>query len=112
MTDPITPLTPAQLTLAEQQTAGEGYLRKAAIGLDQFVNVLTGGLPDETISSRATRWDTEDRGLRHVAGREMSKFLDLFQKDHGAEAEAGDLERATIAEITEETTGTLPKQGS
>ena len=112
MTDPITPLTPAQLATAEQQTAKEGYLHKTAIGLDQFVDVLTGGLPDETISSRAARWDTEDKGLKHVAGHEMSRFLDLFQKDHGAQAEAGDLERAMIVETTEETTGTLPKQGS
>lgn len=94
MSNGITPLTPAQEQVAEQQTAHEGYFRKDLIGLDQFANVITGGNPDETISSRMARWDTEDRGVKHEVGEVVSKGLDLFQKDHGAEAESGDLERA------------------
>ena len=109
MTDPITPLTPTEESIQEAQAAQEGYVKKSLVGLDQFVNVLTDGLPDETISSRAARWDTEDKGVKHAMGFAMSKFLDLFQKDHGAKAEAGDAERAKIVEHTEETTGTLPK---
>jgi hypothetical protein len=32
----------------------------------------------------------------------MSRFLDLFQKDHGAKAQAGDIERAKAVEALEE----------
>ncbi len=45
-----------------------------------FINVLTDGDPDETISSRAARAAQQGKGW----GIEMSKFLDLFQKDHAA----------------------------
>lgn len=94
MTDPITPLTPEQVAAQEAKTAKEGYFKKDLIGLDQFVNVETGGNPDETISSRMARWDTESTGARHEIGKIISEGLDLFQADHGAKAEAGDLERS------------------
>ena len=112
MTDPITPITPAQESQYEAQAAKEGYLQKDLVGLDQFANVLTGGLPDKTISSRMARWDTQGKNVKKVVGHAMSAFLDLFQKDHGAEAESGDVERAEIVENIEATTGTLPKQGN
>jgi hypothetical protein len=37
----------------------------------------------------------------------MSKFLDLFQKDHGAKAQAGDVVRAEDVITTEEQSGDL-----
>jgi len=49
------------------------------IALDQLGNALTGGDPDETISSRMGK---------HLAKHDcpfcnlMCKFLNLFQKDH------------------------------
>ena len=105
MTDTgITPLTPAQEAVAEAQTQHEGYLRRDLIGLDQFANVLTGGHPDETISSRAAR----DAIHGDKPAEVLSKILDVFQKDHGAQAEAGDLERAQAVANLEETSGTLP----
>jgi hypothetical protein len=102
MSDGITPLTPVQVAVDEQQVANEGYVKKDLIGLDQFTNVILGGSPDETISSRMARWDTEDKGVKHKVGEVVSKGLDLFQKDHGAQAETGDLERAKIVTNIEE----------
>jgi hypothetical protein len=32
-----------------------GYFRNVAIGIDQLFNAVTGGFPDETLSSRAGR---------------------------------------------------------
>jgi hypothetical protein len=51
---------------------------------------------------------TEDKGNEKAIGEVISKGLDLIQPDHGAQAEAGDLERAKIAANLEETSGTLP----
>ena len=102
MSLPITPLTPAQISTQEISASKEGYVKRDLVGFDQFVNVLTDGDPDETISSRMARWATEDSGLKHDLGSAVSKGLDLFQKDHGAKAEAGDLERAQTVVTTEE----------
>jgi hypothetical protein len=55
MSDGITPLTPDQLARQEAQAEKEAYLKRALIGLDMFMNVLTDGDPDETISSRSAR---------------------------------------------------------
>lgn len=95
---PVTPLTPQQEAQQERQAGREGYVHRALVGLDQFVNVLCGGLPDETISSRASR-AAEQGKLWGVA---MSRFLNLFQKDHGPKAQAGDTERAEKVLKTEE----------
>lgn len=102
MTDGITPLDPTQVASQETQASEEGYVKRVLIGaLDMPVNVITGGLPDETISSRWARG--AERGNKFcILG---SKFLDLFQKDHGAKAQAGDVERAEIVVKTEETSG-------
>lgn len=103
----ITPLTPQQTAVQEQEALKEGYVRKDLIGLDQFVNVLLDGDPDETISSRAARWATEDDGIKKHIGEAVSRGLDLFQSDHGAKAEAGDDARADkVAEI-ENTSGDI-----
>ncbi len=90
MNNPITPLDPGQLAEQEAQAAHEAYLHRCVVALDQFMNVMTDGDPDETISSRAAR--AAEKGKPW--GVAMSRFLNLFQKDHGAKAQAGDLERA------------------
>ena len=97
MSDPITPLTPEQLAAQEAQAAKEGYVHRDLVALDQLANVLSGGFPDETISSRSARADLKGRWW----GRAMSWFLDRFQKNHGAKAMAGDLERAETVEKLE-----------
>jgi hypothetical protein len=103
MNNGITPLTPPQVAVQEGQAAKDNYLLRALIGLDQFINVLTDGDPDETISSRSAR--AAERGKPW--GIFMSKFLDIFQKDHGAKAQAGDLERAQAVVHAEEKSGGL-----
>jgi hypothetical protein len=54
------------------------------MALDMGVNVLTGGLPDETISSRLAR----DAEQHRIVGEIGSKILDVFQKDHGAKGQS------------------------
>jgi hypothetical protein len=108
-TDPIQPLDPDQTALAEQQATHHNFLMRNLVSLDDELNVLTGGLPDETVSARMARWDTEDKGIKHEVGEIMSKGLDLFEKDHGAKAEAGDDARAREVEQVEDKTGDLPK---
>ena len=63
--------------------------------------VWRGGRPDETISARSAR--AAERGNK--AGVLMSKFLNLFQKDHGPKAQAGDLARAEDVEELEQKSG-------
>ena len=65
--------------------------------------MLTDGDEDETISSRSAR--AAEKGKPW--GVAMSKFLDIFQKDHGAKAQAGDLERAKAVEQTELQSGAV-----
>ena len=92
--NPITPLDPAQTETQEQQTAREEYVRRVLVAGDIFADVLAGGPQDMTISTRA--------GLAalhgNFFGKLLSAFLNDFQKDHGADAAAGDMERAQILE--------------
>lgn len=104
--DPITPLTPAQTATQEQQAAQEGYLKRDAIAVDIAANeILLKGQMDETISSHAARAATEGK----LWGKILSSVLNWFQADHGAKAEAGDLERAKNTVRIEESTGDLNK---
>lgn len=103
--NPITPLTPEQTAKEESQAAKERYLHRTLVGLDQFVNVLAGGHPDETISARAARAAEQNK----MWGKGMSSFLNLFQKDHGPDAQAGDLERATAVAKIEDQSGGIDK---
>lgn len=105
MSDGITPLTPQQLVKQEGQAAKEGYFTRDLIAVDQMANVLTGGLPDETISSRLAR----DAEKHEFVGEIGSKILDLFQRDHGAKAACGDLERAENIVTTEQSSGMIEK---
>lgn len=105
--NPLTPLDPAQTTVQEDQTAHERYVHRVLVGLDQFLNVLTDGDPDETISSRAARAAEKKKPW----GVALSKFLNLFQHDHGAKAQAGDFERAeAVAKLETESGEIHPKE--
>lgn len=99
----ITPLTPAEEAAQEQKTAREGYVHRVAVAVDQGLDVACGGSPDETISSRFAR--AADRGSR--IGILGCKFLNLFQKNHGAKAQAGDVERAKAVIEAEKASGSL-----
>ena len=109
MSDPIQPLTPQQQTDAQASVAHEGYIRRVLVALDIFANVLSDGHEDETISARMARWDKEPTGVRHDVGQLISEGLALIQPNHGALAEAGDLERAEEVIRMEESTGNLPE---
>ena len=104
MSGPITPLTPAQQAAAEAAVAKEEYLRRVLVGIDQLMNVVTNGDPDETISSRAARAALNGKKW----GVELSKLLDCFQYDHGAQAIEGDETRAEKVVAEENASGTLP----
>lgn len=103
MSDGITPLTPAQVAVQEARTAHENLIQRDLVAIDQMANVLTGGLPDETISSRLARAAEK----HELIGEIGSKALDLVQSDHGAKAQAGDLERADAVARAEEASGGL-----
>lgn len=103
---PITPLTPEQEAALKEQVAKEGYVERVLVGIDACANVVTGGLPDETISSRAARDAREGKKF----GTLVSKVLNVCQRNHGAQAQAGDLERAEAAEHAELSDGVLPTE--
>ena len=96
MGDGIAPLTQAQFDAQKAKVAKENYIERDLVAVDQAANVATGGLPDETISSRLARAATAGKWW----GKLGSKILDKFQPDHGAKAMAGDTERgeAVVAE--------------
>lgn len=110
MSDGITPLTPAEQAIQESQAAHEGFLRRDLIALDDLGNtVLLDGKNDETMSSHFARMATEDHGVEQKIGKLASEGLDLLQGDHGAKAQAGDLERAKTVEALEENSPGLEK---
>lgn len=92
------PLTPEQIAQAQAQAGKEGYVHRDLVALDQDVNVDTGGMPDETISSRVRRVTDAHPGWSWNPGVWLAKTLNaglnLIQGNHGAKAQAGDLERA------------------
>jgi hypothetical protein len=51
----VVPLTAEQEAAQEQTVAREIFAVRGLVAVDQAANVLTGGLPDETISSRLAR---------------------------------------------------------
>ena len=92
-------MTPDQInvTLQEARAAREGYVHRVLVAFDVFVNVLLRGREGETISGRAYRAAL----MGHRWGIVLNFLLNLIQKDHGAKAAAGDLERATSIAQTE-----------
>lgn len=81
------------------------YPRRVIKGIDLFLNVLTGGKIDETISSRCSK--------AALSGNAIAKALvwvfDLFQANHLYKAPEGDEASAQEAlEDLEKNTGTTP----
>jgi hypothetical protein len=99
---PITPLTPTQVATEEAQAEHENFIERELVDADIAADELTGGPQDETISTRLAVDAVDGHGLSKKIGEVGSKCLDVFQKDHGADASAGDLARAeTEATIIE-----------
>ena len=59
------------------------YVKRVFIGIDQLVNALCGGWPDETLSSMAWRWHTD--GVRHWPYY-VIETLFFFDKNHCRES--------------------------
>lgn len=65
------------------------YLWNVLIGFDQFVNVIFGGDPDETISSRLGKWarvGKNKRGNKKFLFKVANSVVELFEKDHFAKS--------------------------
>lgn len=66
----------------------KGYLWNLLIALDQGLNALLGGAPDETMSSRMGRAVAEKDGdtTDDDIARATCKVLDVIDKDHCADS--------------------------
>ena len=105
-------LTPAQVQQAEKNAAANGFVHRIAVAADQDLNVDSGGLPDETISSRVRRISDAHSRWGWNPGVWLAKALNaglnVLQRDHGQKAQAGDLERALKVATTEQSALGLP----
>ena len=105
-TPPITPLSPTQEATQEEQAERENYIERAPVAIDEAAaEILFDAPPDETISTEAAIASVEDHGFKKEVGKIVSDGLDLFQKDHGAKAAAGDLARAEAEEAIVDKSG-------
>jgi hypothetical protein len=109
MTEPITPLSPAQTATEEAQAATENPILRDLVAVDIFADELTGGPMDETISTRLAIDSVEGKGVSKEVGKIGSAILDVFQRDHGADAASGDLERAQAEAKIVEASGIAPE---
>ena len=65
------------------------YLYNLLIGIDQFANVILGGAPDVTISTRC--WQHRDHWAGAMAVRLIDFLFSWHEKDHcKSSAESGD----------------------
>jgi hypothetical protein len=97
MNNPITPLTPAELSAEKAKANAESALHEDLVVIDQALGKIIGGAPDITMSSDLAMMATEDTGIRKEIGVLGSKILDYMEPDHGAKAEAADIQRAEAA---------------
>ena len=98
------PLTPSQVATAEARAAREGWLHRTLVAFDQFWNVAAcRGLPDETISAHTRRVVDNPEAKHKLLAKVLNHMLDVVQPNHGALAEAGDLQRAETVETVENT---------
>lgn len=61
------------------------YIWNILISIDQLVNTIFGGDPDETISSRLGKWHRAGKaqhGIRKAIYNVINPIVNLFQKDH------------------------------
>lgn len=97
-----------------QSALKQRYWHRALGQFDVFLNVLAGGAPDDTISSRMQRWKIDavpkPNAAKRAVGTFMCGWLGWLQKDHDIKANAGDLGRAEAEE--KRTRSTLEKSGA
>jgi hypothetical protein len=60
------------------------YIWNILVAIDQMVNTLCGGDPDETLSSRMGKWAREgdERGVRKTIYKFAYWVVEKFEKDH------------------------------
>ena len=61
------------------------YFWNLFISIDQFVNTVFGGSPDETISSRLGKWARNSKhksGVRRHIYNIVNFIVEVFEKDH------------------------------
>lgn len=64
---------------------GTRYFWNLLIAIDQFINTVFGGDPDETISSRLGKWERagkNKKGLRKFIYTCTHPIVELFEADH------------------------------
>lgn len=100
------PLNPQQVQQAEKQSLKKPYLYRLFRSADKFVNAVTGGNEDETISDRVWRvtqahpnYHGWNPGVWLAKG--LNAGLNVVQKNHGAMAAAGSLADAEKVEDQE-----------
>jgi len=65
------------------------YFWNILVAIDQLINTLFGGDPDETISSRIGKWallGSINRGTKKYIYKLLNPLVNLFQKDHFAKS--------------------------
>ena len=98
MSTGITQIDPSQVNKFKTQSLEHGYIIRCLLAFDVLCNVIfLKGRLDETISAHSARAAMDGK----IWGIWMSKFLDIFQKDHGAKAILGDEARAETIMQTE-----------
>jgi|SRR6185437_5287011 len=98
MSTGITQIDPSEVKKYETQSLEHGYIVRCLLAFDVLCNVVFfKGRLDETISAHSARAAMEGK----LWGIWMSKFLDIFQKNHGAQAILGDEARANVISETE-----------
>ena len=87
----------------ENQARHQSWIHRSLGSLDVFLNVLSGGATDDTISSRMQRWKTgqvpHPNAIKKTVGRFMCWWLGKIQAHHDIKANAGDLARAEDEEV-------------
>jgi len=61
------------------------YFWNILISIDQFVNTVFGGSPDETISSRLGKWAKNGKnkqGIRKYIYKVVNFIVEIFEKNH------------------------------
>ena len=90
-------VTQAQIEAWADTAAGHNYFQRLLCGFDIYVNVIFGGMLDETISSRTSRW-VRSKSPEFFLWRACATWIiwlcDLVQAMHGVKAESGDIIRA------------------
>lgn len=70
------------------------YFKKLFIAIDQLINTLFNGMPDETISASIYR--NKDRALRWLIAYKVINNIFFWQKDHCKEAWESEINRKHI----------------